>query len=924
MRKAKPDAACRSSAAYAILSERLFDGGTQCVTEMATKASKSGKPNKQTKRPATKAPSKAPAKKQGKQGAQGGGDWSAALLRPEVAGVGLVLIAVFTLLSLLTGSRGGVTEGWVGFLRSLFGAGVWGIPLVTGALGLWLIIRAIERMPNMSWQRPVGFGILFLTLTTAAALLIPSQQRLTAALAGDGGGQVGTALADGLQGLLGGWGAWAAVTFMVILGVVFLADRLLLDAWYWFSDWSSQGGGVQGARSAPPAAKPPAPPIKPPVPLPTGVVPWWKRFLASRSPQQASLPPYQPPVLPPASANLVRPDTPRETPRLPDDFMAKAGPPSSGVTPAAPLPPRAITQPSAEGDLLNPRIVGSLQEWRLPPLSTVLNDWERVSDSDELIRDQGRLIQETLALFGVPADFEGAYKGPSVTQYLIKPGYTDRKVGNEQQRVKVKVAKIAALSNDLALALAAPSVRIEAPIPGTNYVGVEVPNQTSNVVGLKELMETDTFVEMKGRMRIALGEDVKGTPVVSDLARMPHLLIAGATGSGKSVCINSIIACLLLTHTPDSLRLLMVDPKMVELSTYNGIPHLLSPVVTEVDKAAAVLFWAVREMERRYSLFSSAGARDLARYNAHLQKSGEKPLPMIVVIVDEMADLMMAAPEEVEKHICRLAQMARAVGIHLIIATQRPSVDVITGLIKANFPARIAFAVTSQIDSRVILDIPGAERLLGRGDMLFMAPDTSKLERIQGTFLSDDEITKLVRYWRGIRTYETSQMRVEDEGAADAPPSLDTSNFAVKRGPEPSTPTTSLPPAAGLPSGPLNQPPLFEQIEQLRAADARDKLYDEALRIFQEHGTVSINLLQRRLRVGYGRAARLVEQLREAGALEAARIAPEPKAPPQDRGPAPSQPSQQPRIIGGTSDAGAVERGKGSDENINPPSHFWM
>ncbi|MCB0051163.1 MAG: DNA translocase FtsK, partial [Caldilinea sp.] len=288
--------------------------------------------------------------------------------------------------------------------------------------------------------------------------------------------------------------------------------------------------------------------------------------------------------------------------------------------------------------------------------------------------------------------------------------------------VKVKVAKIAALSNDLALALAASSVRIEAPIPGTNYVGVEVPNQASNVVGLKELMESDAFGEKKRTLPIALGEDVKGQPIVSDMARMPHLLIAGATGSGKSVCINSIIACLLLTHTPDNLRLLMIDPKMVELSIYNGVPHLLSPVVTEVDKASGVLFWAVKEMERRYTLFSKANARDLPRYNAYLQKNGEKPLPYIVVIVDEMADLMMAAPEEVEKHICRLAQMARAVGIHLIIATQRPSVDVITGLIKANFPARIAFAVTSQIDSRVILDIPGAERLLGRGDMLFMAP----------------------------------------------------------------------------------------------------------------------------------------------------------------------------------------------------------
>ena len=286
----------------------------------------------------------------------------------------------------------------------------------------------------------------------------------------------------------------------------------------------------------------------------------------------------------------------------------------------------------------------------------------------------------------MPVDFEGANKGPSVTQYLIRPGYVERKVRGETKRIKVKVNKITTLANDLALALAAPSVRIEAPIPGTNYVGVEVPNSESNKVGLKDLMESDEYAKRKGNLIIALGEDVKGKPIVTDLTRMPHLLIAGATGSGKSVCINSIIISLLLTHTPDTLRMLMIDPKMVELSVYNGIPHLLAPVVTEVDKASGILFWAVKEMERRYSLLSKVGARDLARYNSYLEKRGEKRLPFIVVVVDEMADLMMAAPEEVEKHICRLAQMARAVGIHLIIATQRPSVDVITGLIKANFP----------------------------------------------------------------------------------------------------------------------------------------------------------------------------------------------------------------------------------------------
>ncbi len=334
---------------------------------------------------------------------------------------------------------------------------------------------------------------------------------------------------------------------------------------------------------------------------------------------------------------------------------------------------------------------------------------------------------------------------------------------------------------------------------------------------------------------------------------------------------------------------------MVELSVYNGIPHLLSPVVTEVDKASAVLYWAVKEMERRYTLFNKANARDLPRYNAHLQKNGEKPLPYIVVIVDEMADLMMAAPEEVEKHICRLAQMARAVGIHLIVATQRPSVDVITGLIKANFPSRIAFAVTSQIDSRVVLDVPGAERLLGRGDMLFMAPDASKLERIQGTFLSDDEINKLVRYWKGIRSYEGSQYHVNIDPAE---PAVDT--FTM---PEQGTGAAGGPPPPRLAigSGPLSQAPLFEQIEQMKAVDARDDLFDAAAKIAQEHGRVSNDLLRRRLRVGYGRAARLIDQLTAAGVID--QPASEPQARPAANASEPAPPPVSPRIIGGDPDS---------------------
>ncbi|MCS6828441.1 MAG: DNA translocase FtsK [Caldilinea sp.] len=762
-----------------------------------------------------------------------------------MGGVLLVLLAVFTLLSLLTANRGQLTGGWVDLLRSLFGWGAWGVPLVLGIWGLWMVIRAIDQMPNLPWQRPTGLAFLFVAWITAISLLVEPELRTQMAQRGDAGGLAGKLLADALQHSVGAAGAWAFVTFLMVTGVFLLLDRWPIEAWRALQEWSAHRGGARA-----PTATLPGQPIPP---LPGGELPWWKRLFAPSAASERAFAPSE-------ETTFVRPTPLSSSP-------SEVGAPERHLSaqPAAARqsgPNLPLTKPIGEGELRPPRIVGGAQEWRLPSPDAILTNYDRVTDDDNHIRMQGRLIQETLALFGVPADFEGAYKGPAVTQYLIKPGYVERKVGNEVQRVKVKVAKIAALANDLALALAAPSVRIEAPIPGTNYVGIEVPNQASNIVGLKELMESEAFTEKKRILPIALGEDVKGQPIITDLARMPHLLIAGATGSGKSVCINSIVACLLLTHTPDTLRLLMIDPKMVELSVYNGIPHLLSPVVTDVDKAAGVLFWAVKEMERRYALFSKANARDLVRYNAHLEKNGEKPLPYIVVIVDEMADLMMAAPEEVEKHICRLAQMARAVGIHLIIATQRPSVDVITGLIKANFPARIAFAVSSQTDSRVILDIPGAERLLGRGDMLFMAPDASKLERIQGAMVTDEEIGRLVNYWRRIRTLEGAASEALDLSEASGLREA----MSHRAAPEaPSTKPEQKPPVDG--PNRFDQALLFEQIDRLRAVEARDELFDLAVAIVREHGRGSVNLLQRKLRIGYTRASRLIEQLEEAGVL---------------------------------------------------------
>jgi S-DNA-T family DNA segregation ATPase FtsK/SpoIIIE len=634
------------------------------------------------------------------------------VLRPGAIGALLVIIAIFTLLSLFSGNRGSITGAWVGFLRGWFGWGAYLVPIVTGIFGGWLVLSAMDSDAPPPWRKPIGMLLAFLAVITGASLLLTGEARTLAAARGEAGGRIGAEIATILQDTITLYGAWALVAFVVVAALIFLFDRWLIDGV--LGVYRLVGSGATGAWNRHPQEPVYRGNIDPQIPLPLGEVSMWarlrqrfadakagKRHDAPSAPADSFGAPHSPTLVRPVpDATQALASTPPRSAAanplvLPDGraplFDAQ---PQGGATPstlAATAKPGAVPAASAGLELPQPRIFGGAQEWRLPPVDDMLKDWERRTDSDETIRNQGKLIQETLSLFGVPADFEGAYKGPSVTQYLIKPGYVERNVKGEAQRIKVKVAKIASLSNDLALALAAPSVRIEAPIPGTTYVGIEVPNHESNVVGLKELMESESYTGGKGRLKIALGEDVKGQAVTADLARMPHLLIAGATGSGKSVCVNSIITCLLLTHTPDTLRFLMVDPKMVELSVYNGVPHLLSPVVTEVDKAAGVLYWAVKEMERRYNLFSKAGARDITRFNEFLVRKGEKALPYIVIIVDEMADLMMAAPEEVEKHICRLAQMARATGMHLIIATQRPSVDVITGLIKANFPARIAF-----------------------------------------------------------------------------------------------------------------------------------------------------------------------------------------------------------------------------------------
>ena len=509
-------------------------------------------------------------------------------------------------------------------------------------------------------------------------------------------------------------------------------------------------------------------------------------------------------------------------------------------TPApAPTPPPAVAAPPKAAEAPPPEAwePGKYQPvltpggWQLPPI-TILDKSTEVELSRSDIEKRAELIQEALGSYGVDAKVVQINVGPTVTQFGVEPGW-DRKYkeikerdkdGNvkvrmeEVSKTRVKVDRISALSSDLALALAASSIRIEAPVPGKSIVGIEVPNTTFGLVNLRSVIESPAFQKSyaKSKLALALGKGAGGETVAADLARMPHLLIAGATGSGKTACLNSIICCLLIHNTPDEVQFIMIDPKRVELVNFNTLPHLVAPVVVDTDKAVIALRWLNQEMDNRYQKFAHFGARNIEGYNKNRQ-AGET-MPYMVLVIDELADLMMAAYDLVEQTLCRLAQLARATGIHLIVATQRPSVDVVTGLIKANFPTRISFALTSQIDSRTILDSAGAEKLLGRGDMLYMPTDAAKPKRLQGTFVSDAETERVVYFWG-------SQQRPEAT--------------TVK----------------------------FEEMSQLISADkgGEDAMMDTARQLAQEHKYISTSFLQRRLRIGYPRAARIMEKLEEEG-----------------------------------------------------------
>ncbi|MCD4737889.1 MAG: DNA translocase FtsK [Anaerolineae bacterium] len=708
----------------------------------------------------------------------------------DILGYLLIAVSLLTFLSLASHEQGTLTTCWLSFLMKAFGWGLYIIPFFLGGLGLWLVLRHFEDHPlKLTARQLVGIGLGFFVLLAtlhfiAAYLVWPAKDDIISLIQkGQGGGYVGGTLLGGLVNVLGLMGAFI-ILLISWLGVIVLAASISpIEILKRLGRFLQRGKSLGATAEREP--------------------PW-----AEESQQRC----------------LTSPATQkRATTR---QRKSKPGP----STEERELQIHTPGGQETETEIVIPLPPGS--EWRLPAVAKILASSPDQVYSHDLIRKQVRTIETTLASLGAPVKVLETNTGPVITQFGVEPLFRTARSG---KRTKIKVSKIASLADDLALALTAKSIRIEAPIPGKSLVGIEVPNVESAVVGLRDVMESGAFAQLRSTLCMGLGQDVSGQAVAADLRAMPHLLIAGATGAGKSVCINAIISALLLQNTPETLRLLLIDPKRVELTPYNRIPHLLAPVIVDVEKVVPALRWVMREMDSRYRRFANVGSQHIDAFNRYATEHAEaETLPYIVVVVDELADLMMKSAEETERVICRLAQMARATGIHLIIATQRPSIDVVTGLIKANFPARIAFAVASSIDSRVILDTPGAERLLGGGDMLFQAPDVGHPLRLQGTFVSDREIERLIEFW-----HKTSK-------------------------PGATVPEAAIPmPPVGLHAA-LVQPALFPEFDD-PAAHFKDGLVPAAVEVLLAEDRASISLLQRRLRIGYTRSARIVDLLTELG-----------------------------------------------------------
>jgi S-DNA-T family DNA segregation ATPase FtsK/SpoIIIE len=709
-------------------------------------------------------------------------------------GFGLMLLIVAALFALaVVFSPGAGLSRLRGFLLDAVGLGWLALVLILVAGGLSMIggRRAEEGEVSVRTSRNqaavlVGLGLLSLAVLGLLQLVLlhpnqffPQHQQA--------GGLIGAFVAGRLNDVLTAWGA-----AIVLSGAALFGSMLSFDL--------SLAALAEKIRAADPETEEAEEPAEKESGIKLG------GRLAGMRPEEReprpakAVPPPPEPIFPsllepPSEADAGAGDT-DEALRLLDPSEAEK------ARAAAQAEWEAAAAAAHEGSDEERKV------WVLPPQTMLDPMASKAEKLQEEVKHNIEVLESTLASFGVAARVKGVNSGASVTQYELEPAKG------------VPVRKITALQNDLALALAAP-LRIQAPIPGKPAVGVEVPNKASALVTLREITQSAGFQSTSNLLAMPIGSDVSGQPIVGDLTRMPHVLIAGATGSGKSVCVNALLAGFMLRHTPDQLRLVLIDPKRVELSMFKDVPHLLVPVVTEADHAVAALRWAVTEMENRYKLFASHSVRNIAGFNARAPEIGLEPVPYIIVVIDELADLMMTAGNEVEELICRVAQLARAVGIHLVVATQRPSADIITGLIKANIPSRIAFAVSSGIDSRVVLDETGAEKLLGRGDMLYLPVDAGRATRIQGVMVSDKELDSIIDHWKG-------------QGA----PSYQEEIFSM-----------------------------VSTVSWAKEGSKRDPMFERSARIVATEGRAATSLLQRKLSIGYTRAARIIDQLADHGVV---------------------------------------------------------
>jgi S-DNA-T family DNA segregation ATPase FtsK/SpoIIIE len=668
-------------------------------------------------------------------------------------------LTIVSILGLLGWTQGELINLWISFIRRWLGWGAWIIPILLGAGVVSLVRWKQGNEVKLFSMQLIAFEFLYVALLAIFAML--DGMSIPRAESGAGGGLVGWGIATFVENIIGEVGSF-----------VFYLVLALLSGLYAFR-------GILRRISM-----------------------HWAEALESRAHDEIQAELDQDSLIqPPSETKKRKPVKARGS--LPRRYR------------------KNFQLPELEGE--KPSSMPKRHEG-LPPYEILdQSKYSRVSVKE--INTTAGLIEKTLADFGLPVRVVDFRTGPSVTQFAVEPGFLEGESSSgTSRRSKVRVSQISALANDLALALSASRVRIEAPVPGQSYVGIEVPNRKSSIVRLRPILESDAFHKISSPLTIALGRDVAGKPIVTDLATMPHLLIAGTTGSGKSVCITSIAASLAFNNDPQDLKLVMVDPKMVELVRFNGIPHLIGKVETELERIVGVLRWCTVEMDRRYKLLEKERARDIDNYNQKVRRRRSiEQLPQLVVMIDELADLMMMVPDQTEQTLVRLAQMARATGIHLVVATQRPSTDVVTGLIKANFPARISFAVASSVDSRVILDSQGAETLLGRGDMLFLSAEAAAPVRLQGVFVSDLEIERLINYWK---TIEDAQKEIQDE-----------------------------------------QPPWEEMLQRQAVLDDRDEIIERAIELVRSSRQASASMLQRRLRIGYPRAARLMDELEELGVI---------------------------------------------------------